>query len=292
VLIDQFRFLPKSFRPLFENPSRLSGDDDAVWAPFERRLSEATVSLLSSSGLYVVGQQMPFDAAGERECPTWGDPSFRAIPRSTAQGQLGAMHLHVNTDDVLADHEIALPLRRLDELVSEGVVGRSAETHYSVMGYQREGLDAWRSETAPAIVAGLQAENVDGVVLSPACPGCSQNIPVLARMIERAGIPTVVVTMMPSLAETMGAPRVVGVEFPFGHAFGMPGDATMQREVLRAALRLLAGAAAPGQRIDVDIDWPVPTAEAYKSWQPVEPAPLILAAMARAREQRTLTSAT
>jgi hypothetical protein len=35
-------------------------------------------------------------------------------------------------------------------------------------------------------------------------------VPVLARWIERAGIPTVVVTMMPSVAEERRAPRIVG----------------------------------------------------------------------------------
>ena len=46
-------------------------------------------------------------------------------------------------------------------------------------------------------------------------------MPVLARVIEAAGIPTVTVTMMPILAEKHRLPRVIGVEFPFGHAFAL-----------------------------------------------------------------------
>jgi hypothetical protein len=46
-------------------------------------------------------------------------------------------------------------------------------------------------------------------------------VPVLARIVEAAGIPTVIVTMLPDLAERFGLPRIVGVEFPFGHPFGM-----------------------------------------------------------------------
>ncbi|MEP6752979.1 MAG: glycine reductase, partial [Candidatus Dormiibacterota bacterium] len=71
-------------------------------------------------------------------------------------------------------------------------------------------------------------------------------MPVLARWIEKAGIPTVVVTMMPALAEERLAPRVVGVEFPYGHPFGLPGDEKMRGRVLDLALRVLAGAGAPG----------------------------------------------
>ncbi len=101
------------------------------------------------------------------------------------------------------------------------------------------------------------------------------NVPVLARWIEAAGIPTVVVTMMPALAEERRAPRVVGVEFPFGHAFGMLGDMVMRRRTLELALQVLAGATSPGTRVDLDLEWPVPVREAYRAWQPKEPSPIV-----------------
>jgi hypothetical protein len=100
-------------------------------------------------------------------------------------------------------------------------------------------------------------------------------VPVLARWIEAAGIPTVVVTMMPALAEERRAPRVVGVEFPYGHAFGMPHDQAMQRRTLELALRVLAGAPAFGTRVDLDVEWPVPVREAYRAWQPKVPSPIV-----------------
>jgi D-proline reductase (dithiol) PrdB len=100
-------------------------------------------------------------------------------------------------------------------------------------------------------------------------------VPVLARWIEAAGIPTVTVTMMPAVAEERRAPRTVGVEFPFGHAFGMPHDRAMQRRTLELALRVLAGASEFGTRVDLDIEWPVPVREAYRAWQPKEPSPIV-----------------
>jgi len=105
---------------------------------------------------------------------------------------------------------------------------------------------------------------------------------VLARHIEAAGIPTVVVTMMPDIAEWLLAPRIVGVEFPFGHSFGPPGDDATHTRVLATALTVLAGAGQPpetggagGVRIDIDMAWPFPRGEAYKSWQPAEPSPIV-----------------
>jgi len=100
-------------------------------------------------------------------------------------------------------------------------------------------------------------------------------VPVLARRIEAAGIPTVVVTMMPLTARQLGSPRVVGVEFPFGHSFGRPGDRRTQRLVLETALGVLAGAAEVGTRVDIDLEWPQPRGEAYKAWQPSNPSPIV-----------------
>lgn len=106
----------------------------------------------------------------------------------------------------------------------------------------------------------------------------------LARRIEAAGIPTVVVTMMPAVAERLLTPRVVGVEFPFGHPFGPPGEPAVARMVVEVALRVLAGAARPGTRVDVDLEWPQPRGQAYKAWQPPEPSPIVAAMLAQRGE--------
>ena len=97
----------------------------------------------------------------------------------------------------------------------------------------------------------------------------------LARWIEGAGIPTVVVTMMPAVAEERRAPRIVGVEFPFGHPFGMPLDRRMQRRTLELGLRVLAGASSFGTRVDLDVEWPAPLREAYRGWQPKVASPIV-----------------
>ena len=109
-------------------------------------------------------------------------------------------------------------------------------------------------------------------------------MPVLARELEAAGFPTVLVTPMPDGAEHLLAPRILGVEFPFGHAFGRPGDRRTRRRVLESALTLLSGSGAPGTRVDLDIAWPQPRGEAYKAWQPKVASPLV--AMMLARQKR------
>ncbi len=100
-------------------------------------------------------------------------------------------------------------------------------------------------------------------------------MPVLARTVEAAGIPTVTVTMMPFVAEKFRLSRIVGVEFPFGHAFGMPDDPAMQLTVSRAAVALLASATGPESRSDIEIEWPIETRTAYKDWQPAVASPAV-----------------
>lgn len=164
MVVDSYKFLPRSFRPFYEGRGPFPGEEQAVWAPFTRRLSGARIALLSSAGLYHEGGQPAFDLDRERSNPDWGDPSWRPI----GEGSLGVAHLHINDADLLADPEIALPARLLAQLAEEGVVGAAAAEHVAVMGYQDRGLVEWREVTAPAIIAFLRDQEVDALVLAPA----------------------------------------------------------------------------------------------------------------------------
>lgn len=163
--VDSFRFLPRSFRPLYEHVAAPEGEP--AWTPFEPRLAGATIALLTSAGLHLRGAQPEFDLDRERREPAWGDPSWRRVPAGARSGELGMCHLHVNPADVLADHNVALPIDRLAELAAAGVVGAVAAEHVSVMGYQERSLEGWRSRTLPEVVDMLRGEAADGVVLAP-----------------------------------------------------------------------------------------------------------------------------
>jgi hypothetical protein len=97
----------------------------------------------------------------------------------------------------------------------------------------------------------------------------------MARAIELAGFPTVTETMMPFLAERFLLDRIVGVQTPFGHAFGMPENLAMQRRISEAAIDLLKTATEPETRVDVEIEWPVDDRTAYRDWHPDEPSPIV-----------------
>ena len=166
LAVDSYAFVPRAFRPIYEAVPH-SGLDPA-WAPFEKPLNQAKIALLSSAGIFLRTEQEPFDMERERQEPTWGDPSFRLIPAGVTQAEIGATHLHINTADLLLDLNIALPIHRLEELADAGVVGAVPEEHYSVMGYQEEGADVWRTQTGPEITARCHAAEIDALILAPA----------------------------------------------------------------------------------------------------------------------------
>jgi D-proline reductase (dithiol) PrdB len=167
MVVDSFKFLPRSFRPLYEGRGPFAGEDEPVWAPFEKRLAESRIALLTSAGIYVKRTQPPFDLVRERTNPDWGDPSWRAIAASTQASDIGVAHLHINDEDLLADPEVALPMRLLDRLAGESVIGGAVAEDVSVMGYQDRTLMDWRTKTAPEVVSHLQSQGADGLVLAP-----------------------------------------------------------------------------------------------------------------------------
>ncbi|NNC41024.1 MAG: hypothetical protein HKN95_10065 [Acidimicrobiia bacterium] len=163
MIVDSYRFLPRSFRPIYENP-QVDGTDP-VWTPFEKRLSDSRIALLTSSGMYLTDEQDSFDLERERAEPTWGDPTFRPMPQDLSS--IGLAHLHISHDDILTDPNIALPVDRLAELAKDGVIGEVAPRHLSVMGFQGGSLEGWREIAAPGIIDLLHEDEVDGLILAP-----------------------------------------------------------------------------------------------------------------------------
>lgn len=168
MVVDSFRFLPRSFRPLYEGRGPFPGEEGPVWAPFTKRLAESRIALLSSAGLYMKKTQPPFDLDREQTHPEWGDPTWRSIPAGAEAGEIGVAHLHLNDEDLLADPEIALPAHLLEQLAGEGLIGSAAAGHFAVMGFQDRDLPDWKQKTAPEIAARLRELGADGLILAPA----------------------------------------------------------------------------------------------------------------------------
>lgn len=97
--------------------------DDVPWSPLQRPIREATVALVTTSGVHLRADQ-PFDLDG-------ADCSFRVIPCTAEPGDLAISHRAYDRSDALRDINLVFPLQRLRELEAEGVIGRVAERHYT-----------------------------------------------------------------------------------------------------------------------------------------------------------------
>ena len=72
----------------------------------------------------------------------------------------------------------------------------------------------------------------------------------LQRLVELAGIPTVIIASLPTVAQQSGAPRIVFVDTPMGAALGQPGNSTQQTKILAATVDTLGRTDRPGLIVD------------------------------------------
>ncbi len=77
----------------------------------------------------------------------------------------------------------------------------------------------------------------------------------VARVIEEAGIPTVMVSTGRDLTFQVRPPRSVFVNFPMGNPFGRPGDKAQQTRILLDALHLVETARDGGVLVDLPYEW-------------------------------------
>lgn len=77
----------------------------------------------------------------------------------------------------------------------------------------------------------------------------------VARHLEAAGIPTVILGSALDIVEHCGVPRFVFTDFPLGNPCGRPEDAEMQRSIVGAGIDLLQSARAPRAVVRTPYRW-------------------------------------
>ena len=77
----------------------------------------------------------------------------------------------------------------------------------------------------------------------------------VARLLEEAGIPTVILGSGKDIVEYCGAPRFLFSDFPLGNPCGVPWDREMQRSILQQALDLFETAEGPRTTVQTPFSW-------------------------------------
>jgi D-proline reductase (dithiol) PrdB len=102
---------------------------DIPWTPFQKKINESRVTLVSTAGVYLKGETPFTDHYG------LGDPSYREIPLNTSSSQLDHFHEHYDHTNAYKDINCIFPIERLKELVDQKFIGSLTQYHYSFMGY-------------------------------------------------------------------------------------------------------------------------------------------------------------
>ena len=165
--VDGYRFLPPGLAAWIRTliPER-DFEGPIPWSPMNKALSETTVALVTSAGISVKSDP-PFDMEREKREPTWGDRSYRKIPKGTTEADIEVSHLHINTTYIKRDINVMLPLARMAEFEEEGRIGRLAPTSYSFYGFQWRNMDFIRQAIEP-MSKRMKEEGVEAVLLTPA----------------------------------------------------------------------------------------------------------------------------
>jgi D-proline reductase (dithiol) PrdB len=168
MTVDSFRWLPGALGAYYR-ALPLQKADPIPWTPLAKPIEGCRFALVTTAGLYMNNRDPSFDLDGERRNPFRGDPTYRVIPRDVRQEQIGVAHLHINTGDLLADMNVALPVQRFLELEAAGKIGSLAPNHYSFMGYQGypPNNSEWEKRYGPEVARRMKEEGVNAALITP-----------------------------------------------------------------------------------------------------------------------------
>ena len=233
----------------------LGYDRDYVWAthdhvpfaPLPKPLAQSRVALITTAS----------------------PPDFDGVKRVWS-GRVSSPPPTLFTDNVAWDKESThtkdrasfLPIEAVSTLASEGLVaGLTARFHGVPTEYSQRKT---RATDAPEILSRVRADGADVAILCPLCPVCHQTLSLVARHLEAAGIPTVLIGSAKDVVEYCGVARFYFTDFPLGNPCGHPWRPDMQLEIVRRALRLFEDANAPRTTVTAPFSW----MEDGASWRP------------------------
>ena len=155
------------------------------FTPARRALPMLNLALISSAGAYIDGTS---------EFGTY-DLSFKEIPIEVEASDLRFNARGYEADAVTQDVNSQVPVERLWEFEHNGIIGQLNNVFWSFSGYIPSAT-AVANELAPKLVERLIRYEVQAALLVPASRLCHQSIGLVARTIEKAGIPTMTLAVL------------------------------------------------------------------------------------------------
>lgn len=200
------------------------------FTPARRALPMLNLALISTAGAYIDGTQ-EFDMTARD-----GDASFREIPVEVEAEDFLYAARGYDPTAVRADRNAQIPIERLLEYEANGVIGSLNSVWWSLNGFiPNARLVA--ENTAPQIVERLNRYEVQAALIIPASNLCHQTAGILARAIELAGIPTMMLAVRRDIVDRVRPPRAAYYAGETGSVVGKPNEKEYQLRILDESLR-------------------------------------------------------
>lgn len=200
------------------------------FTPARRALPLINLALISSAGAFIDGTDA-FDVTARG-----GDLTFREIPIEVGATDLQFAVRDYDPAAIRADLNSQIPIERLLEYQSNAVIGQLNPVWWSLMGYIPDAA-GFADTTVPQMVERVKRYEVQAALIIPASKLCHQSCGLLARGIEAAGIPTMMLAVERTVADLVHAPRVGFYDGEFGSVAGKPNFKQHQLRILDEALR-------------------------------------------------------
>lgn len=213
----------------------------APFRPARRALPMLNLALITSAGAYIDGTE-PFDSS-----IFGGDTSFREIPIEVEAEDLRWAGRGYDPAAVREDMNAQVPVGRLREFEGNGIIGRLNPVYWSLCGFIPNAA-RFASTTLPQLVERVRRYEVQAALLVPASRLCHQTMSLVARAVESAGVPTMMLAVDRDAVEQARPPRAAYYAGEFGCVVGKPNWPQYQRRVLDEALRLIEPTDQPSVR--------------------------------------------
>ena len=139
---------------------------------------------------------------------------------------------------VQQDMNAEIPVERLLEFENNGIIGQLNPVFWSFSGFIPNAT-LIVDDLAPKLLERINRYEVQAALLVPASRLCHQSVALVARALELAGIPTMMLTVLKDVVESFRAPRAALYDGELGSVAGKPNWPEHQRRILDEAIRLI-----------------------------------------------------
>ncbi len=213
----------------------------APFAPARRALPMLNLALISSAGAYINGTAA-FDITARD-----GDATAREIPVEVEAADLLYAARGYDPAAIRADMNAQIPVERLLEYQGNGVIGKLNDVWWSVSGWIPNARLVADS-LAPQLVERLTRYQVQAALLIPASRLCHQTLGIVARALEMANVPTIMLSVDGVIIDRVRPPRTAFYAGEFGSVAGKPNWKQHQLRILDETLRWIETFDQPGAR--------------------------------------------